>query len=140
MKKLRKISMLLLLLLTAGTLLCGFDSEEQKVYDDADLLTEEELACLPLSIKVMTCELAMRFLTDYLDGDLYFKVNSPDHNLIRAHAQMRLLEDMLGMTLTMSAGVAELAIGFSMAVGVIFGLYPADKASKLKPIDALHYD
>lgn len=53
---------------------------------------------------------------------------------------MRLLEDMLGMTLTMSAGVAELAIGFSMAVGVIFGLYPADKASKLKPIDALHYD
>ena len=53
---------------------------------------------------------------------------------------MRLLEDMLGMTLTMSAGVAELAIGFSMAVGVIFGLYPANKASKLKPIDALHYD
>ena len=53
---------------------------------------------------------------------------------------MRLLEDVLGMTLTMSAGVAELAIGFSMAVGVIFGLYPADKASKLKPIDALHYD
>ena len=44
MKKLRKISMLLLLLLTAGTLLCGFDSEEQKVYDDADLLTEEEEA------------------------------------------------------------------------------------------------
>ena len=33
----------------------------------------------------------------------------------------------------MSAGVAELAIGFSMAVGVIFGLYPANKASKLKP-------
>ena len=48
---------------------------------------------------------------------------------------MRLLEDVLGMTLTMSAGVAELAIGFSMAVGVIFGLYPADKASKLKPIE-----
>ncbi|MFR3406343.1 MAG: ABC transporter permease [Christensenellales bacterium] len=53
---------------------------------------------------------------------------------------MRVLEDALGMTLTMSAGVAELAIGFSMAVGVIFGLYPANKASKLKPIDALHYD
>ena len=53
---------------------------------------------------------------------------------------MRVLEDALGMTLTMSAGVAELAIGFSMAVGVIFGLYPANKASKLKPIDARHYD
>ena len=34
----------------------------------------------------------MRFLTDYIDGDVYFKVNSPDHNLIRAHAQMKLLE------------------------------------------------
>ena len=57
-----------------------------------DLLTEAELKCLPLSLKVMTCELAMRFLTDYTDGDVYFKVNSPDHNLIRAHAQMKLLE------------------------------------------------
>lgn len=34
----------------------------------------------------------MRFLTDYIDGDVYFKVNSPDHNLIRTHAQMKLLE------------------------------------------------
>ena len=57
-----------------------------------DLLTEAELKCLPLSLKVMTCELARRFLTDYIDGDVYFKVNSPDHNLIRAHAQMKLLE------------------------------------------------
>lgn len=58
------------------------------------LLTDEELKCLPLSLKVMTCELAMRFLTDYIDGDLYFKVKSPDHNLVRAHAQMKLLEDI----------------------------------------------
>ena len=53
---------------------------------------------------------------------------------------MRVLEDVLGMSLSMSVSVAELAIGFSMAVGVVFGLYPANKASKLKPIDALHYD
>ena len=45
------------------------------------------------------------------------------------------------MSLSMSVSVAELGNpGFSMAVGVIFGLYPANKASKLKPIDALHYD
>ena len=44
------------------------------------------------------------------------------------------------MSLSMSVSVAELAVGFSMAVGVVFGLYPASKASKLKPIDALHYD
>ncbi|MDL2317491.1 aminoglycoside phosphotransferase family protein [Eubacteriales bacterium OttesenSCG-928-A19] len=57
-------------------------------------LTENELRLLPLGVKVMTCELMMRFLTDYIDGDLYFKVKSPKHNLVRARAQMRLLEDM----------------------------------------------
>ncbi len=57
-------------------------------------LTKEELRLLPLGVKVMTCELAMRFLTDYIDGDLYFKVKDPRHNLVRARAQMRLLEDI----------------------------------------------
>lgn len=59
-----------------------------------DILNEEEIRLLPLSIKVITCELAMRFLTDYIDGDLYFKVRSPEHNLIRARAQMKLLTDI----------------------------------------------
>ena len=57
-------------------------------------LTKKELKLLPLGVKVITCELAMRFLTDYMDGDLYFKVRSPYHNLIRAHAQMKLLQDI----------------------------------------------
>lgn len=58
----------------------------------AGVLTPEEIRYLPLGIKVITCELAMRFLTDYLDGDLYFKIHYPDHNLVRARAQMKLLE------------------------------------------------
>ena len=62
MKKLRKISMLLLLLLTAGTLLCGFDSEEQKVYDDADLLTEEEEA----ELQELLVETAQRIEQDLI--------------------------------------------------------------------------
>ncbi len=57
-------------------------------------LSDEELYRLPLGVKVMTCELAMRFLTDYIDGDLYFKVNSPEHNLVRARAQIALLKDI----------------------------------------------
>lgn len=57
-------------------------------------LTNGELHLLPLGVKVITCELAMRFLTDYLDGDLYFKTNSPEHNLIRARAQIALLKDI----------------------------------------------
>lgn len=57
-------------------------------------LSPREIELLPLGIKVLTCELAMRFLKDYIDGDVYFKVNSPKHNLIRARAQMALLEDV----------------------------------------------
>ena len=53
---------------------------------------------------------------------------------------MDALEGVLGMTLAMSPGVVQLAVGFSMAVGIVFGLYPASKASKLRPIEALHYD
>lgn len=57
-------------------------------------LARDEILLLPLGAVVITCELAMRFLTDYLDGDQYFKINSPEHNLIRARAQMKLLTDI----------------------------------------------
>lgn len=73
-----------------------------------DLLTEEEIKCLPLGIETMTCELAMRFLTDYIDGDLYFRVRSPEHNLVRAHAQMKLLEDIESKYDEMCAYIDEL--------------------------------
>ena len=59
--------------------------------------------------------------------------------LLLGFGLMSVLENMLGMTLSVTAGVIYLAIGFSMGVGIIFGLYPANKASKLRPIDALHY-
>ncbi len=54
-------------------------------------LTPAEIRALPLGIAVITCELAMRFLTDYLNGDTYFKTSYPTHNLVRARAQMKLL-------------------------------------------------
>ncbi|MDR0396092.1 MAG: aminoglycoside phosphotransferase family protein [Oscillospiraceae bacterium] len=57
-------------------------------------LSDSELIAQPLGCLVITYELAMRFLTDYLDGDRYFRVWDPEHNLIRARAQLRLLEDM----------------------------------------------
>ena len=71
-------------------------------------LTQEELIRLPLGIKVITCELAMRFLKDYIDGDLYFKVNSPQHNLIRARAQMALLRDIEKKEPALNAMIAEM--------------------------------
>lgn len=71
-------------------------------------LTEAELRLLPLGVKVMTTELALRFLTDYIDGDLYFKIKNPSHNLVRARAQMRLLEDIEAKYDEMCAVIDEL--------------------------------
>lgn len=57
-------------------------------------LTEQELDLLPEGAMVMTYECGMRFLTDYLDGDLYFKVHRDGHNLDRCRTQFALLRDM----------------------------------------------
>ena len=46
------------------------------------------------SVRVMALELALRFMTDYLDGDRYFHISRPGHNLDRARNQMKLLEDI----------------------------------------------
>ena len=58
-------------------------------------LTEKELEMLPLSAPVITIELATRFLKDHLDGDRYFRIAFPGHNLERARGQIRLAKDML---------------------------------------------
>ena len=61
----------------------------------AKTMTQKELETLALSSFVLTAELATRFLADYLDGDLYFKTNAPDHNLVRTRCQIALAKDML---------------------------------------------
>ncbi len=57
-------------------------------------LTPEEIALLPMGAKVMTYECGMRFLTDYLQGDVYFKIHRPEHNLDRCRTQFKLVADM----------------------------------------------
>ena len=49
---------------------------------------------MPLGSIMMTLECGIRFLTDYLDGDNYFKVSKDKHNLIRTRTQFRLVEEM----------------------------------------------
>jgi Ser/Thr protein kinase RdoA (MazF antagonist) len=67
-------------------LLEGFLSETE------NMLTAAEKTQLPLGGQWMTGEQALRFLTDYLAGDVYFKVKDPEHNLRRTQNQLRLLQ------------------------------------------------
>ena len=57
-------------------------------------ITKKEIELLPLGAKVMTYECGMRFLTDYLEGDNYWKTTRENHNLDRARNQFKLLKDM----------------------------------------------
>ena len=57
-------------------------------------LNEEEVHNLAFSAKLMTLECGVRFLTDYLNGDTYFKTEYPEHNLVRCRTQFKLVEDI----------------------------------------------
>ena len=72
-------------------------------------LTGEELKALPMGAYTMTLECATRFLKDYLDGDVYFSVKYPEHNLVRARTQIKLVADMETKMDEMNAIVARVA-------------------------------
>ncbi len=56
-------------------------------------LKEEEIRAFPLAATVITFEIGIRFLTDYLNGDVYFHTDYPTHNLVRARNQFKLVAD-----------------------------------------------
>lgn len=58
------------------------------------MLTEAEKYHLPLSGILITLEVGIRFLADYLDGDIYFKTKRPEHNLERSRNQFKLVSSM----------------------------------------------
>lgn len=59
-------------------------------------LTDREVKLLPMGAKMMTMECGMRFLTDFLAGDTYFKIHRENHNLDRCRTQLALVADMEG--------------------------------------------
>ena len=61
----------------------------------AEVATEEEIARLPLAGPLLALETGLRFLTDHLAGDRYFRVRREGHNLDRARTQLRLGQDLL---------------------------------------------
>lgn len=57
-------------------------------------LTQSEIENLAFSAKYITFEQVLRFLMDYINGDTYYKVKNEEHNLIRTHAQYKLLQSI----------------------------------------------
>ncbi|MCC8173972.1 MAG: aminoglycoside phosphotransferase family protein [Odoribacter sp.] len=62
--------------------------------ETVQFLTPIEIDYLAFSAKYITYEQVLRFLMDYIDGDNYYKVKSPEHNLVRTKAQYKLLQSM----------------------------------------------
>lgn len=73
----------------------------------SDSITAKEVELLPFSAKLMTYECGIRFLTDYLNGDTYFKIHRPNHNLDRCRTQFKLVADMEKKMDEMKAIVAK---------------------------------
>lgn len=72
-------------------------------------LTAAELEYLPWGAKLMTLECGIRFLTDYLDGDNYFRIHYPEQNLDRCRTQFKLVQDMEQQFDAMKAVIAKYA-------------------------------
>lgn len=70
-------------------------------------LTNEEIEFLPFSAKLLTFECGMRFLGDFINGDVYFKIDYPEHNLVRARTQFKLVADIEEKYAEMQKIVAE---------------------------------
>ena len=72
-----------------------FDRVAQGYLDAArGFLTPMEVDYLPFSAKLMTFENGMRFLTDHLNGDVYFRIHRENHNLDRCRTQFKMVADM----------------------------------------------
>lgn len=73
-------------------------------------LTQNEVDTLALSCFALACELATRFLDDYILGSPYFKTDYPEHNLVRTRCQIALAKDMLNKMDEMNRVVKEYAV------------------------------
>lgn len=73
-------------------------------------LTDKELECLTLGVKIITLELATRFLVDHLQGDQYFAIHRPGQNLDRARTQLKLVADIEAKWDAMQEIVKKMAV------------------------------
>ena len=67
---------------------------EGYIYEAKDFLTNEEIESLWYGVLLLPYMQAVRFLTDYLNGDTYYKIHYIDHNLVRTRAQVKLVKEL----------------------------------------------
>ena len=79
--------------------------------ESASTLTKEEVHSLAEGALIITLEQAVRFLKDYLDGDVYYHIAYPTHNLVRARAQIKLAQDMTQKMQTMQEIILSIKEG-----------------------------
>ena len=85
-----------------------FEAFTKGFLETASELTKKELDMLPMGALTMTVEVGIRFLKDYLDGDLYFRTEKPEHNLIRARNQFKLAQSIDSQMISMGKYVRRL--------------------------------
>ena len=64
----------------------------------------------------MTLECGMRFLGDYINGDTYFKTSYPEHNLVRARTQLKLVAEMEEAMPQMEKAIEEICADMGIAL------------------------
>ena len=91
-----------------------FESLAEGYLDAAhNFLTQREVEYMPFAGWLITTEIGIRFLTDYLDGDLYFRTEKPEHNLIRARNQFKLAQSIDSQMISMGKYVRRLMRSYS---------------------------
>ncbi len=91
-----------------------FESLAEGYLDAAHgFLTQREVEFMPFSGWLITTEIGIRFLTDYLDGDKYFRTEKPEHNLIRARNQLKLAQSIDSQLISMGKYVRRLMKSYS---------------------------
>lgn len=86
-----------------------FESLAEGYIDGCDCLCDAEIENMVFSGKLISLEIGIRFLTDYLEGDVYFKTKRDQHNLDRARTQLKLVEKLEESEDAMAAFVSRLA-------------------------------
>ncbi|NTW24386.1 MAG: hypothetical protein HGA37_06790 [Lentimicrobium sp.] len=80
------------------------------------ILNKKEIRYLPESALLMTFIIGMRFLTDYLNGDIYYQTKYQMHNLVRARVQFRLMSQMESHLKEMHSIITKYSSLFSLEV------------------------